>query len=157
MTRHTRLLRLLLVLVLVVLVLAAGLLYVVSLDSARSWPELAHLQLPIYLAVIGGLVPVVVAIRLVFDLLAVVDRGDVFSARAVLSLGRLKLLIGVFAAYAALVLAGSWAAMRLMHPTLVVLWFAVEVAALFLYTVVALLERVLTAALELRVDTELTV
>lgn len=157
MTRDTRLLRILLVLILVVLILASGLLYVISLDSARSWPELAHLRLPIYLAVVLGLVPVVVATRLVFSFLTVVDRGGAFSARTVVILGHLRLLIGVFAAYATLVLTGAWAAMRLMHPTLVFCWFAVEVAALFLFTVVALLERIFAAALELREDTELTV
>ena len=157
MTRLTRLLRILLVLILVVMVLASGLLYLMSLDYARAWPELAHLQLPIYVAVLVGLVPVVVAIALVFDFLGVVDRGDAFSIRTVQILERLRMLIGAFALYVALGLVGAWAAMRLMHPTLLFGWFMVEVAALFLFTVVALLERIFTDALALRVDHELTV
>jgi hypothetical protein len=39
-----------------------------------------------------------------------------------------------------------------MHPTLVFLWFVVEVAALFPLTLVALLERILVGALERRRD-----
>lgn len=56
-----------------------------------------------------------------------------------------------------LFLVGAWATMGLMHVTLLFSWFAVEVAALFLFTLVALLERIFSVALELRVDYELTV
>ncbi|HEY3548966.1 MAG TPA: DUF2975 domain-containing protein [Propionicimonas sp.] len=157
MTRDTWRLRLLLICILVVTFLASALLYGISLESAQNWPELAHLRVPIYLVVVAGLVPVLIAIALVFEFLGVVDRGDAFSARTVVILGRLKLLIGVFAGYTALAFVGVWAAMRLMHPTLMFGWFAVEVAALFLLTVTALLERIFAAALALREDTELTV
>lgn len=60
------------------------------------------------------------------------------------------MLIGVFAGYMVLYLVGAWAAMQFMHPTLLFLWFAVEVAALFLVTLVALLERIVPVSLELR-------
>lgn len=56
-----------------------------------------------------------------------------------------------------LFLVGAWATMGLMHVTLLFSWFAVEVAALFLFTLAALLERIFSVALELRVDHELTV
>lgn len=68
-----------------------------------------------------------------------------------------RLLIGVFAGYLVLFLVGAWAAMRLMHPTLLFFWFAVEVAALFLFALVALLERIFSVAREVRVDRDLTV
>jgi hypothetical protein len=157
MTWETRLLRLLLVLILAVLALAGGLLYLLSRESAQNWPELAHLQVPLYVAVLVGFIPVVVAIALVFDFLKVIDQGEAFSVRAVQILHRLRLLIGVFAGYLVLFLAGAWVAMQLMHPTLLFGWFAVEVAALFLFTLVALLERIFSVAPELRSDRELTV
>lgn len=157
MTRETRLLRLLLVLILVILALAGGLLYLISLESAQTWPELAHLQVPLYVAVLVGFVPVVVAIAVVFDFLKVIDQGEAFSVRSVQILHRLRLLIGVSAGYLVLFLVGAWAAMQLMHPTLLFLWFAVEVAALFLFTLVALLERIFSVSPGLRGNHQLTV
>jgi len=157
MPRETRILRFLLVLLSLCLVLGCGFIYALSLESAQAWPELAHLRVPVCLAVLGGLVPVFLAVNPVFDVLEAVDRGAAFSARTVEILRRLRLLIGVFAGYLGLGLGGFQAATGLMHPTLVFLWFVVEVAALFLLTLVALLERILVGALERRRDHERTV
>ena len=161
MTRETRLLRVLLVMLLVGLVMASGLLYIVSLDLAAAYPELAHLRLPIYFAVIGGLVPVVMGVKVVFDLLSVVDQGEAFSTGTVRLLRRLKVLVGITAAYEALGLAGvlvaTWVAMGQTKAYMLLPWFAAEVVTLFLFTLVALLERLFAAALELRQDNELTV
>jgi Protein of unknown function (DUF2975) len=161
MTRETKLLRVLLVMFLVGLVLASGLLYIISLDLAAVYPKLAHLRLPIYVAVLVGLIPVVVAVKVVFDLLSVVDQGEAFSTRTVRLLRRLKVLVGITAAYEVLGLAGvsaaTWVAMGQMIPASLLVWFAGEVVTLFLFTLVALLERLFAAALELRQDNELTV
>jgi len=161
MTRETRLLRVLLMMFLGGLVLASGLLYIVSLDLAAVYPELAHLRLPIYVAVLFGLVPVVVAVKVVFDFLGVVDQGEAFSTRTVRLLVRLKVLVGITAAYEVLGLAGvwvaAWVAMGQTKAYLLLPWFAAEVVTLFLFTLVALLKRLFAAALELRQDNELTV
>jgi len=161
MTPETKLLRVLLVMFLVGLVMASGLLYIVSLDLAAVYPELAHLRLPIYVAVLVGLVPVVVAVKVVFDLLGVVDQGEAFSLRTVRLLRRLKVLFGITAGYLVLGLVGVsvaiWGAMGQTHPSILLSWFAAEVVALFLFTLAALLERLFAAALELRQDNELTV
>jgi len=161
MTRETRLLRVLLVMFLVGLVMASGLIYIVSLDLAALYPELAHLRLPIYVAVLVGLVPMVVAVKVVFDLLRVVDQGEAFSLQTVQLLRRLKVLFGITAAYLVLGLVGVsvaiWVAMGQTHPSILLGWFAAEVVALFLFTLAALLEGLFAAALELRQDNELTV
>lgn len=161
MTRETRLLRVLLVMFLVGLVLASGLLYIVSLDLAAVYPKLAPQRLPIYVAVLVGLVPVVVAVKVVFDFLSVVDQGEAFSTRTVRLLGRLKALVGITAAYLTLGLVGVWVAvwvaMGQAKGYVLLPWFAAEVVTLFLFTLVALLERLFSAALELRQDNELTV
>jgi hypothetical protein len=148
MRRETNILRFLLVMLVLVLVGGCGLLHVLSLESARAWPELADLRLPVYLAVLVGLLPLVMAVRSIFDFLEAVDRGAVFSARTVEILRRLRLLTGVFAGYLALGLVGVWTATGLMHPTLVFLWLGVEAAALFLFTMLALLERIFAVVLE---------
>ena len=157
MTRETTALRALLSLALGVLLVGCAGLYLVGLESARTWPELAHLRLPTYLAVVAGLVPVALAVRSVFALLAVVDRGEAFSGDAVALLRRLEVLIVVFAGYCALGLVGFWALSGQMHITLLFAWFAVEVAALFFLATAALLVRLFGAALQLRQDDELTV
>ena len=141
MTQETRLLRVLLVMLLAGLVMASGLLYIVSLDLAAVYPELAHLRLPIYFAVLVGAVPVVMGVKVVFDLLSVVDQGEAFSTRTVRLLRRLKVLVGITAAYEVLGLAGvlvaTWVAMGQTKAYMLIPWFA--------------------AALELRQDNELTV
>src|ERR1035437_4743860 len=104
--RQTKLLRVLLVMFLVGLVMASGLIYIVSLDLAAVYPKLAPLRLPIYVAVLVGLVPVVMGVKVVFDLLAVVDQGEAFSLRTVRLLGWLKALVGITAAYEVLGLVG---------------------------------------------------
>ena len=161
MTRETRLLRVLLVMFLVGLVLASGLLYIISLDLAAAFPEVAHLRLPIYVAVLVGLTPVIVAVKVVFDFLSVVNQGEAFSVQTVRLLRRLKVLLGITAAYLVLGLVGvsaaTWVAMGQMIPSSLLVWFAGEVVTLFLFTLVALLERLFAAALELRQDNELTV
>ena len=161
MTRETRLLRVLLVMFLVGLILASGLLYIVSLDLAAVYPKLADLRLPVFVAVLVGLVPVIVAVKVVFDFLSVVDQGEAFSIRTIRLLRRLKVLIGITAAYLTLGLAGVWVAVWVARGqtkgSMLLVWFAAEVVTLFLYTLVALLERLFSAALELRQDHELTV
>jgi hypothetical protein len=161
MTQETRLLRVLLVMLLAGLVMASGLLYIVSLDLAAVYPELAHLRLPIYFAVLVGAVPVVMGVKVVFDLLGVVDQGEAFSTRTVRLLRRLKVLVGITAAYEVLGLAGvlvaTWVAMGQTKAYMLIPWFAAEVVTLFLFTLDALLERLFAAALELRQDNELTV
>ena len=146
---------------LVGLVLTSGLLYIVSLDLAAVYPELANLRLPIYVAVLVGLIPVIVAVKVVFDFLGVVDQGEAFSTRTIRLLRRLKVLIGITAAYLTLGLAGvwvaAWVAMGQTKASMLLGWFAAEVVTLFLFTLVALLERLFSAALELRQDQELTV
>ena len=161
MAQETRLLRVLLVMLLAGLVMASGLLYIVSLDLAAAFPEVAHLRLPIYVAVLVGLVPMIVAVKVVFDLLSVVDQGEAFSPQTVRRLRRLKALVGITAAYEVLGLAGgpvaTWVAMGQTKAYMLLPWFAAEVVTLFLFTLVALLERLFSAALELRRDNELTV
>lgn len=157
MRRETTLLRVLLGMLGFALLAGAGLLYLVSLESARNWPELAHLRWPTFLAVIVGLVPVGLAAKRVLDFLTAVDHGEAFSADTLVILRQLRLLIAVFAAYFAIGLIGFWTLAGLMHITLLFAWGVLEVAALFLLTVVALFERIFSVALELRQENELTV
>jgi hypothetical protein len=161
MIRQTKRLRVLLVMFLVGLVLASGLLYIASLDYATRYPELTDLRLPIYIAVLVGLVPMIVAVKVVFDLLRVVDLGEAFSLQTVHLLRRLKGLFGITVAYLVLglvgVLVAIWVALGQTKAYILLPWFAAEVVALFLFTLAALLEGLFAAALELRQDNELTV
>jgi Protein of unknown function (DUF2975) len=100
-------------------------------------------------------------VKVVFDFLSVVDQGEAFSIRTIRLLRRLKVLLGITAAYLTLGLAGTWVAvwvaMGQTKGSMVLVWFSAEVVTLFLYTLVALLERLFSVALELRQDHELTV
>jgi hypothetical protein len=151
MIRETKLLRFLLALLLFAIVLGCGFLWPYSLESARTSPELAHLRLPTYFAVLVGFIPVVVAVKLAFDFLGVIDRSDPLSAHTVQILRRMKLLIGVFAGYLGLGFIGFWIAAGTMHAGLLVAWFIVQGAALVLFAKVASLEQIF--ALKLRAKT----
>ncbi len=161
MGRETRFLRVLLVMFLVGLVLASGLLYIVSLDFAAVYPKLAHLRLPIYVAVLVGFVPVIVAVKVVFDFLGVVDQGEAFSARSVGLFRRLKLIFAIIAAYEVPGFVGiSVAAQVAMGQTKAFMflgWLAAEVVGLFFFALAALLERLFANGLKLRREKELTV
>ncbi len=161
MTRETTLLRVLAVLFLAWLGVAAALVYIVSLDFAATYPQVAHLRMPVYLAFLIGLVPVVVGIRVVFALLRVVDQGDAFSTHTLRGLRQLKVLAAITAAYEVLgivgIWVGAWVSTGQTKAYFLLPWLAAEVVTLFLFTLVALLERLFAAALELRQDTELTV
>jgi len=103
----------------------------------------------------------IVAVKVVFDLVGVVDLGEAFSLRTVRLLRRLKVLFGITVAYLVLGLVGVsvaiWVAMGQTKAYMLLPWFAAEVVTLFLFTLVGLLERLFSAALELRQDNELTV
>jgi hypothetical protein len=128
--------------------LAYGLLYLYSLESAQNWPNLAHLRLPIYGATLVGAIPFTGAIVLGFKFSREVDLGNVFSTYTIQILRQIRLLIGVFAGYLALAIAGFWVATGLMHPTILFAWFVAEISTLLLFTLVALSERTLAVALD---------
>ena len=161
MTRETRFIRVLLVMLLVGLVPASGLLYIVSLDLAAVDPKLVHLRLPIYVAVLVGFVPVIVAIKAVFDFLGVVDQGEALSARSVGLLRRLKLIFAIIAAYEVVGFVGisvaTLVAMGQAKAFMFLGWLAAEIVALFFFALVALLERLFATALKLHQENELTV
>lgn len=150
-----------LVMFLVGLVLASGLLHIVSLDLAAVYPKLEYLRLSIYVAVLVGLVPVIVAVKVVFEFLSVVDQGEAFSPRSVQLLRRLKVLFAIIAAYEMLGFVGvsvaAWVAMGQMKVSMFLGWLAAEVVTLFFFALVALLERLFVTAHKLRQEKELTV
>ncbi|WNB85651.1 DUF2975 domain-containing protein [Cellulomonas sp. ATA003] len=144
MTRHTAPLRFALVLVVLALLGGCGLLYLASLESVRSWPELAHLRAPTLLALGVGLVPVVAAIGSAFAFLGLVDRGEELSPRGGAVLRRIRILLGVVGGYLTLGLVGFGIVSGLMHVSLVFAWFVLEAATVLGLASVWWLERQLT-------------
>lgn len=69
----------------------------------------------------------------------------------------LKVFFGITAAYEVLGFAGVWVAIGQAKPYLLLPWIAAEFVTLFLFTLVALLERLFVVALGLRQENELTV
>lgn len=151
-------LRALLVALLLGLVMACGLLYITSLDLADTYPEVAHLRMPIIIAVFLGLIPMPFAVRLMFEFLKLVDRDDAFSDDTVRLLRHLESLFAITAAYLTVGFIGvSVAFLPQGVPSALLLWLSGEVALLFLFTLTALLKRLFAKAQALRQDNELTV
>ena len=103
----------------------------------------------------------IVAVKVVFDFLGIVDEGEAFFARSVGLLRRLKLIFAIIAADEAVGFVGiSVATLVAMGQTKAFMflgWFAAEVVGLFFFALVALLERLFATALKLRQENELTV
>lgn len=154
MERTTWALRGLLVLIMVILLPLGLILYEESGLLAEAWPEYAHLQMPTYWSVVGGLAPFVGAVALMFRFLALVDRGEAFSAATVTLLRRASRLIAAFAVYFLGWIVWFDLAFGQLQPGLLVMWFGLEVAALFCLAVAALLARLFSAALAMRADVE---
>lgn len=141
---YTGLLRVLLVLLGLGVVLGAGLLYIVGLDMAVAYPEVAHLRIPIFVAVVAGLLPGLVAVHALWMLLDLVDHGASCSSATVGLLGRIRRCFTVAAVYGPLALVGVWVALLpLQHPSVLLVGLGGEVVALFLMALAALLERLL--------------
>lgn len=141
MTWETLALRVQLGFVVFVLVLSAGLLFLLSAESAQSYPELAHLQIPIYVAMLVGYIPVLAAIVLAFRSLKSLDEGTPLVAVVQQALPRLKMLTTGFIVYMVIFLVGSAAALGDMHPSQPFLWLVVEMAAVLLWTSLCLVDR----------------
>lgn len=141
---HTGLLRVLIVLLGLGLALAAGLLHVMSLDMAVAFPEAAHLPIPIFVAVVVGLLPGLVALHALWMILDLVDHGAACSSATVGLLGRIRRCFTVTAVYVPLTLIVVWVAMLpLQHPSVLLVGLGGEVVALFLMALAALLERLI--------------
>ena len=157
MKRNTTLLRSLLVLLLLLLLAALTGVGVLAADSARGYPEYAHLAWPTYTGILLGFVPVVLALWRMWKLAGLVARDEAFSRGTVHEIRRVKQYIVWFMAW---FLAGAVAfriAFAFLGPIVGAIWLLLEVAATFLFVVVAILERLFAAAVELREDAELTV
>src|SRR5690606_38892366 len=100
--------------------------------------------------------PVFTGMAVTWRLLAVIDRGDAFSDDALRRLRTLRWLIAAAAIWFTLGLIGMLM-LGLGHPSVVIVWFSAEAVGLFLFTLVALLERLFASGMDYRTDSELTV
>lgn len=157
MKRNTTMLRSLLIVLLLLLLGALAVVGVLAADSARGYPEYAHLAWPTYIGILLGFVPVLLALRRMWTLAGLVARDEAFSRDTVREIRRIKQYIVWFLAW---FFAGAIAfriAFAFVGPVVGAIWLLLEVAATFLFVVVAILERLFAAAVELREDAELTV
>ncbi|MBO1752065.1 DUF2975 domain-containing protein [Actinotalea sp. BY-33] len=154
---ETKILRLLLFVLAGGVVAAAGVLYLLSLESAATLPEYAHLRLPTYLGAVAGFLPVLVGIGLLLRFLRLVDAGEAFSTPTVRVFRQVKLLIAGVAVYYLVGLVAFNLAFGQGHPGVFLAWLGLEIAILLLLGGFALLERLFRAAHALRQDVELTV
>jgi hypothetical protein len=154
---ETRILRLLLAALGLGVLLAGGVAHLLSLESAASWPEYAHLRLPTYLGVVGGFVPVLVGIGVLFRFLRLVDAGEAFSAEGLRALRQVRLLLAGTALYYLLGLIAFHVAFGQGQPGVLLMWLGLEVALLLLLAGFTLVERLFRVAHGWRQDVELTV
>lgn len=156
--RLTFALRALLVASLVELASAYALVYVVSLDLAATYPEVAHLRLPFFVALLVGAVPLLLVVHAGFELLGLVDGGEAFSRRSADLLSRVKTLFVLTAGYVAVGAVGVYLALLPAEsPTVLFAAITAEAVTLGAVAVFALLQRLCLAAVALRTAQPLTV
>lgn len=157
MRRSTSALRALLVILFVLLLAALGIVGVLANESRQDFPRYANLAWPTYIGVVLGFVPVVLALWRMNLLATLVARNEAFSQSTVLEIHRIKQYIVWFIAW----FFGGAIAFRIafgfVGPPIGALWLILEVAATFLFAVVAILERLFAVAVNLREDADLTV
>lgn len=131
-------------------------LYQLGDETAHQFPEVAQWTMPVFLGITLGTAPVFAGMAVTWRLLTVIDRGEAFSGAALRHLRTLRLLIAAAAAWFTLGMIGM-VVLGVGHPGVVGVWFAAEAVGLFLFTLVALLERLFASGMSYRTDSELTV
>ena len=142
-TDRTFFVRVMLALLLVGIVGGVGVLYLLSEESARIYPELSHLQIPGILAT--------------FSFLKLVDRGEAFSRTTAALFRRLKFLLGLTAGYLILGFFGVAVAVGQVHPGGLLVLLGGLIVVLFLLALASLLEELFADARELRAEREATI
>jgi hypothetical protein len=151
-------LRALLVVLAVGALLAYAVLYVVSADMAASYPPLAHLQIPLFLAAVAAGIPAAVALGALWRFASLVARGEGFSASTVRLLRLMRNCFGVLAVYLLMAFVATTLAMAPGgSPGVFLAWCASEVIAVFLFTFAAVMVGLFDNAAEMRVENEMTV
>lgn len=157
MKRTTVLLRSLLVLLFVLLLGGLALVDVLRSQGEQSFPHLAHLGWPTFIGICLGFLPVVLALRRMYVLAGLVAGDEAFSSKTVDAIGQIKRYIIWFVSWFAVGIVAFRLAFGFFVPAVGVLWLLLEVAALFLFAVVAILERLFASAVLLREDADLTI
>lgn len=157
MKRTAMLLRALLVMLFLILLGALAIVDVLRMDSERAFPEFAHLGWPTFIGVVLGFVPVVLALWRMDRLAGLVARDEAFTADTVLEIHRIKQYIVWFMAWFIAGFGAFRVAFGMIAAPMAVLWLLLEVAAAFLFAVVAILEPLFASAVAMREDSELTV
>jgi hypothetical protein len=138
--------------------LAYAALYAVSLDLAESYPPLAHLRVPLFLAAVAAGVPAAVALAALWRFASLVARGEGFSASTVRLLRLMRNCFGVLAVYLLVAFIATTVALAPgQSPGVFLAWCASEVIAVFLFAFAAVMVGLFTNAAEMRVENDLTV
>lgn len=147
-----------LVAVLVASFAACGLVLIVTVDLSASYPRVAALQVPIAVAALLGLLPVLAGVAVPFRLVTLIDQGEAFSTATVRLLRALKRLAASVAVYGCIGFVALWTALQPDEsPSLFLAWLGAETVAMFFYALLAVIERLFGEALELRQDSDVTV
>jgi hypothetical protein len=155
---YTIALRVLLVVLAVGFALAYLVLYIVSLDLAASYPALAHLRVPLFLASVVAGIPAAIALGALWLFAALVGSGEGFSPRAVRQLRLMRNCFGVMAAYLLVAFVVTTIALAPgQSPGVFLAWCASEVVAVFLFTLIAVMVELFDNARAIRQELELTV
>lgn len=157
MKRSTAMLRALLGLLLLLLLAALAVVGVLAYQTQRNLPAYTALAWATYVGIVLGFVPVVLAMWRMHLLAGLVARDEAFSEGTVREIHRIKQYIVWFIAWFLIGAIGFRIALGFLGPVIGAVWLILEVAATFLFVVVAILERLFVAATRLREDAELTV
>lgn len=158
MRLYTVALRALLVLLGMGALLAYAVLYLFSADMAASYPSLAHLQVPLFLAAVVAGVPAAVALVALWRFASLVSRGEGFSPSTVRLLRLMRNCFGALAVYLLVAFIATTIAMAPgQNPGVFLAWCAGEVIAVFLFTFAAVMVGLFDNGAEMRLENELTV
>jgi hypothetical protein len=139
----------------IILVLCAWLPGLAS-DAARMNPEYAYLQYPVLVGVYISVIPFFLALFQAFKLLGYIENGSAFSQLAVISLQSIKycaIAISIIYAAGSIMLISQNA----LHPGIAIIGLVIIFTSLVISVFSGLLQALLSRALEIKTENDLTV
>ena len=125
-------------------------------EAAELNPEFAYLRIPVLAGIYMTAVPFYFALYQAFHLLTLIEKEYAFSEWAVKTLGNIKVCAGAIIGLYALGMAGLFT-LNALHPGIALIGGGIMFTTLVIFFFAAVLQGLLSSALKIKSENDLTV